>query len=211
MKNNKMTKSEAGRLGAEKSKEKNRELREQRIATYESNPTRCKGCTKPLPYAKRHDTFCSQSCSATHNNQGVRRHGKAPSLCLNCDKKTKKNKDKYCCNACQQDFQYKRYIENWLYGRVSGNRSDGTISAYIRRWLKETRGEKCEVCKETKWCGKTIPLLVDHIDGNWERTVPENLRRICGNCDMQIPTYKNKNKGNGRFSRRERYAQGKSY
>ena len=206
-----MTKSEAGRLGAEKSKEKNRELREQRIATYESNPTRCKGCTNPLPYAKRHDTFCSQSCSATHNNKGVRRHGKDPSLCLNCGKKTKKNTDRYCCNTCQQDFQYKEYIKNWLDGRVSGNRSDGTISTYIRRWLKETRGERCEVCKETKWCGKTIPLLVDHIDGNWKRTVPENLRRICGNCDMQLPTYKNKNKGNGRFSRRERYAQGKSY
>jgi len=39
----------------------------------------------------------------------------------------------------------------------------------------------------------------------------KNLRLVCGNCDMLLPTYKSKNKGNGRHNRRKRYAEGKSY
>ena len=37
-----------------------------------------------------------------------------------------------------------------------------------------------------------------------------NLRLVCPNCDSQLPTYKNRNKGNGRHSRRVRYSKGKS-
>lgn len=42
--------------------------------------------------------------------------------------------------------------------------------------------------------GKEVPLVVDHIDGNAENCSVTNFRLVCGNCDMQLPTYKNKNK-----------------
>jgi hypothetical protein len=212
MKDGKMTRSEAGRLGAEKVKVRNAEKYRQRISEYEKNPTKCKACDEPLPYKRRHDTFCSQSCSATHNNKGVRRHGNEPTLCLNCGKRTKKYGMRFCSNSCPQEYQHKEYIKDWLAGRVSGNRVGGeTVSSHIKRWLRETRGKRCEICGTTIWCGESVPLLMDHIDGDWKRTVPDNLRLVCGNCDMQLPTYKNRNKGKGRFARRERYAQGKSY
>jgi hypothetical protein len=38
----------------------------------------------------------------------------------------------------------------------------------------------------------------------------ENLRLICPNCDSQLPTFKMRNRGRGRHSRRQRYADGKS-
>jgi len=53
--------------------------------------------------------------------------------------------------------------------------------------------------------------VMDHIDGNADNNSLDNFRLVCGNCDMQLPTYKNKNKGNGRAWRRKRYAEGKSY
>ena len=56
-----------------------------------------------------------------------------------------------------------------------------------------------------------MPVVMDHIDGNSDNWLDSNLRLVCGNCDMQLPTYKNKNKGKGRHSRRLRYQQGKSY
>lgn len=56
-----------------------------------------------------------------------------------------------------------------------------------------------------------MPLIVDHINGNPEDDRLENLRLVCGNCDMQLPTYKSRNLGNGRAWRRQRYAEGKSY
>ena len=59
--------------------------------------------------------------------------------------------------------------------------------------------------------GKPIGLILDHIDGNSDNNSPNNLQLVCGNCDMQLPTYKGKNLGKGRYYRRIRYAEGKSY
>ena len=58
---------------------------------------------------------------------------------------------------------------------------------------------------------KKIVFELEHKDGNSENNQPENLCLICPNCHSQTDTYKNRNKGNGRFKRRQRYAEGKSY
>lgn len=52
---------------------------------------------------------------------------------------------------------------------------------------------------------------MDHTDGNPTNNRRENLRLVCPNCDSQLPTYKSRNRGNGRSFRRQRYADGLSY
>lgn len=51
-------------------RKKHVELKKQRIDRYNSNPILCKNCQSPIPYAKRTNKFCSQSCSGTYNNKG---------------------------------------------------------------------------------------------------------------------------------------------
>jgi 5-methylcytosine-specific restriction endonuclease McrA len=53
------------------------------------------------------------------------------------------------------------------------------------------------------WCGKPVPLELDHIDGDPENNVRENLRLICPNCHAQTPTYKGKNVGKVKNSKRQ--------
>jgi len=56
-----------------------------------------------------------------------------------------------------------------------------------------------------------IPIELEHIDGNSENNMLENLKLLCPNCHSLTPTYKALNTGNGRAFRRERYKIGKSF
>lgn len=128
--------------------------------------------------------------------------------CLNCQKKCKRPKDKYCNNSCQG--QHRRKLTHQQI-RKTGKATTNSQNKTVREFLIVERGHQCEVCKETEWCGNPIPLLLDHKDGNSDNGNIDNLQLVCGNCDMQLPTYKGRNRGNGRFSRAQRYRDGKSY
>ena len=62
---------------------------------------------------------------------------------------------------------------------------------------------KCSCCDLETWQEKEIVLEIDHIDGNSDNNLLDNLRLLCPNCHSQTKTYKNRNKGNGREKRRK--------
>ena len=110
---------------------------------------------------------------------------------------------KYCNNVCQKEFEYKEAIRNWDAAAPGGVR--------IKRYLADTFGKKCSKCGIDSWNNEPIVLELEHIDGNSENNSKTNVCLLCPNCHSQTPTYKAKNKGNGRHSRRARYAEGKSF
>lgn len=108
--------------------------------------------------------------------------------------------DKYCCSACQHQHQFEVYIAEWLAGRKSGAKGSVEVSDHVRRYVKETQGERCHICG---WCEVnphtgTIPLHLDHIDGNWANNRPGNLRFLCPNHHALTSNYGARNRGNGR-------------
>lgn len=161
----------------------------------------CKECKKSTENSK----FCSRSCAATFNNRGMRRHGNAPleANCLNCQKKLYGKSTKYCDQKCQSEYQHKEKIQKWKLGEDIGNKP-------IKRYLRSKRNE-CWCCGIKDWNDKPIVLELEHIDGNHRNNKEENLSLLCPNCHSQTPTYKSRNRGNGRHSRRERYQQEKSF
>jgi endogenous inhibitor of DNA gyrase (YacG/DUF329 family) len=199
----KMSMSEAGKLGYIASKNKLEKQKQERIEVYYKNPNRCKECNEVIEYKEKNKNFCNHSCSATFNNKN--RIKKNSPLCSNCSKSLKKNASKFCSNRCQFDYQ-------WMIKKEQIS-SSGKVDEIrqAKKYLKEVRGDKCEMCGVDTWAGKPILLLCDHINGNSSDWNLNNLRLICSNCDATTLYYKNKNKGNGRSYRRERYKLGKSF
>ncbi len=123
--------------------------------------------------------------------------------CLLCSKEASRPGYKYCSNACQINYQYQSYIKKWKSGKVNGLQRIGIVSRYIKRYLRKKFGNKCCLCGWSRINIKTgqVPLVADHIDGNWRNNNESNLRLICPNCDALTPTYAGLNKGNGRKNR----------
>lgn len=80
------------------------------------------------------------------------------------------------------------YIENKL--PIS---SHSLKNKLIRDGAKK---HECEMCKNSIWNGKLIPIELDHINGDHFDNALDNLRIICPNCHAQTDTHAGKkNKG----------------
>lgn len=197
--------SERGKLGAKAARKTINEQKKKRIEDYNKNPIKCKQCQTPIPYEKKNgNKFCNSSCSAKYTN--TRRKKKPRKKCLYCSKEINSDNIKYCSQKCQMDQQYYNMVDDYKSGK-----RDKLSRKGVKRFLVERDGEGCYNCGITSWQGKEIVLETEHIDGNSDNNSEENLCLLCPNCHSQTPTYKGRNIGNGRHSRRVRYREGKSY
>lgn len=125
-------------------------------------------------------------------------------LCANCGQKIL-NKRKFCSLKCQKEFQYNNYILKWKQGEINGIRGEYQISMYIKTYLFKKYNNKCARCgwgEKNKYTN-TIPLEVEHIDGNYKNNKEENLILLCPNCHSLTATYKGANLNHGRKSRKK--------
>jgi len=175
---------------------------------YQENPSLCMQCNKSLDFEKRTNKFCSHSCSASYNNLGrvidrktgllKEKENKTNKFCLNCGEPIEKCRRKYCSSDCAHIHRKEMARTQALENLVNGSLTDGNA----RSWFRKLFEHKCAICGLSEWRGEEIPLVVDHIDGNYKNNFLNNLRIICCNCDGLLPTYRSRNRGNGRINKR---------
>ena len=165
---------------------------------YNLDPKKCFFCQNPLSYKKRANKFCNQSCAASHNNRGVRRHGDAPMPCYTCGKLT--HNPKYCSIKC-----YSFPIEGWIKGEIDGGVDNklGGCRGPIRKYLLDECQHKCSKCgwAEIHPITNKVPLEINHIDGNAHNNKKENLEVLCPNCHSLTPNFRGLNKKSSRTHR----------
>lgn len=71
-------------------------------------------------------------------------------------------------------------------------------SSLRKRYLKKFPPIKCSICgQEPFWNGKPLTLILDHINGKNHDNRLDNLRWVCPNCNIQLPTTNRRKKAFG--------------
>jgi len=107
----------------------------------------------------------------------------------------------YCSQTCMALVKRDEKINLWLAGGdVKTTRGKTQTAHWIRDYLIEKHDSKCSECG---W-GKinphtnTLPLELEHIDGDFTNNSPDNLTILCPSCHSLTATYKGANRKVGR-------------
>lgn len=182
-----------------------KECRKKELNTVKSIEIKCSNCGKPFTRKEKHIkkecNFCSRSCWVSFSN----RKSKKIRYCLNCGNHIN-GYNKFCNINCNNEYNYKKYIDDWKNGKNSGGNTDGgIISDHVRKYIFKKFDNKCAECE----CNKINPyslrsiLTIDHIDGDSSNHKEENLKLLCPTCHAMTKTYCALNMGNGRISRQK--------
>lgn len=103
------------------------------------------------------------------------------------------------CRDFEIDTQHLKG-QSWAKGisKLSPEHLDENVFVYggtgsHKQILIRERGHVCERCKNEEWLGERITLELDHIDGDRQNNVRENLQLLCPNCHSYTPTWRGRN------------------
>jgi len=156
---------------------------------------RCVVCKSILCVDKRaSDKTCKcDKCRKRpkYNRSDATPRVKVVKTCLWCGKVGVRNQ--FCPTKCRQEYDW-----SLKKTKIIESNGVGIDIRPLKRFIIETNWHKCSICGCEEWMGEKVPLILDHINGRASDNRLENLRLVCGNCDMQLPTYKSKNKNSDR-------------
>ena len=107
--------------------------------------------------------------------------------CLNCGRnnpiKGHSYTNKYCNNSCQQQHRSRQLVNDWKTAKEPS--AWRQVPDWVKKYLIQERGHRCEHCGIEDWQGLKAPLVVDYKDSNSYNNDESNLELICPNCRSQ--------------------------
>lgn len=118
--------------------------------------------------------------------------------CFNKFKPIRQSYGFYCSLDCSHKKQFMDRFLNWYYDKDTN--ANNTTTKSIKIFLLIINGNICSNHQKTPSdCVSNIslmsemPLVLDHIDGDFKNNNYSNLRLLCPNCHSLTSTYKSFN------------------
>ncbi len=131
------------------------------------------------------------------NYKGIKDQVFACKFCRSIFKwKSTSNTHKFCSNICQGNFIRAQWFET---NKSAFNSGKLTSRRSIKKFIEVRDGNNCAICHHLPYHnGNKLTMVLDHIDGKASNCSPSNFRLVCPNCESQLPTFRGRNRGNGR-------------
>lgn len=97
----------------------------------------------------------------------------------------------------------RKYTKEYI---LSGEKIESKSIKELKKYLIEYKilDKVCKLCgQEDKWNNLPLVLQLDHIDGNRENNLVDNLRLLCPNCHSQTNTFSGKKTGKNKFLKKQ--------
>lgn len=121
------------------------------------------------------------------HRSGVKLEKRPKRVCKNCACHIK-GKNIFCSKECETIFKENSTLYRFDKGELISN-------VTIKKVLIYKFGEYCSICTQSSfWNNINLCLQVDHVDGNSDNNMPNNLRLVCPNCHSQLSTSKDKSR-----------------
>lgn len=148
--------------------------------------------------------FCCHSCSAKFNNS-LRISKVKTFKCKTCETETKVRKNGngvFCSHKCHRKYRYEYNIILWKDGVLKGHSGKTrAITPWLRKYLLEKYNNSCVKCgwNELHPVDHKPLVEINHIDGNAENNLEENLEVLCPNCHSMTHNFRARNKSSTRI------------
>lgn len=162
----------------------------------------CESCKKEfVPKDTKHARFCSRSCS----NKG---RDRASSWTLEKREQAKRKSNSFYEKVKENPEQYltwkKKLLDSTKESRDKRKKesfeammlSDFSSLSWDlkRKRILEEQDNSCGRCKTKEWFSRSLPIEIEHIDGNNQNDARENLIGLCPNCHSITDTWRGRNK-----------------
>ena len=151
-----------------------------------------KKCLKcDIPHEKK-GNYCSRSCanSRTWSKEHKQKLSIANKKFANSLTDAERS-DKF--GHLKNEESYLKFKKCWN-DKIMNTPFDELSYTGKKSRIIEEQNKKCNRCGLSKWLENNIPLELEHIDGDRNNNVRENLECLCCNCHALTDTYAGRNK-----------------
>lgn len=153
----------------------------------------CKKCAKSFTPKSGLKSYCSLACRNSRSFSEESKKKKAESAKAHWSGLSVEKRAELIRKIAESETRNTTVKQTWI-KKFTEKSWDQLGNDGKRRRVFEEQNQCCKECGISEWRGQPLSLELNHIDGNNQNYVRENLEALCPNCHSITPNWRGRNK-----------------